>query len=113
MSTDSQGKLITESSIHLLNEWNCSSNIYGMVFDTTASNTGRQFYLCCFFVILTNLPYFTGHKTAACVSFQEALNRPLLWLACRRHVGEVLITHCWDKLNVEPSKSPSIMIFQR
>ena len=62
-------KLISESSLRLLNEWNCSSNIYGMVFDTTALNTGRQLYLHGIFAIPAHLSFFIGHKTAACVSF--------------------------------------------
>lgn len=42
------GEIISESTVSLLEEWNCKQNVKGMVFDTTASNT--------------------GHKTAGCVS---------------------------------------------
>ena len=50
-----------------------------MVFDTTASNT--------------------RHISGACISLQKELDRPLLWFACRRHVGEVMFANCWNSLN--------------
>ena len=55
----------------------------------------------------------SGHLTAACISIQEKLNRPLLWLACRHHMGETILTHVWDLLKVEVSKSPEYEIFKR
>ena len=64
-----------------------------LLFDTTSSNT--------------------GHKTAACISLQKKLDRPLLWLGCRHYVGEIVLKHVWDKLKIEASKSPEITIFQR
>ena len=64
-----------------------------MVFDTTSANT--------------------GHKTASCISIQIVLDRALLWLACRHHIGEVVLTHVWDELKIECSKSPEISIFRR
>ena len=64
-----------------------------MVFDTTSSNTDAQ--------------------TAACVALQNTISKPLLWFACRHHVGEVILGHVWDVLKIEVSKSPEIQIFQR
>lgn len=92
-STEKTGDLISEVSIELIEEWNCAECVAGMVFDTTSSNTG-----C---------------KTAACVALQNRLNRPLLWYACRHHVGEILLTHVWDALKIEVSKSPEILLFKR
>ena len=63
------------------------------MFDTTASNT--------------------GHVTAACVTIQQALQRPLLWSGCRHHVGEVVLTHIFNDLQIETSKSPDISLFLR
>ena len=37
----------------------------------------------------------------------------MLWAACRHHVGEIILTHVWDCLEVEVSKSPEITVFQR
>ena len=92
-SSDKMGKLISESCVSLLKDWKCEETVCGMVFDTTASNTGAQ--------------------TAGCVSIQNVLNRRLLWFACRHHVGEVILTHVWDALNIEISKSPDVSVFQR
>ncbi|RXG59118.1 hypothetical protein Avbf_18357 [Armadillidium vulgare] len=64
-----------------------------MVFDTASSNTGQH--------------------TTACVCLQWELDRPLLWFACRRHVGEVMLSDCWDSLNIEASSGPNISIFTR
>jgi hypothetical protein len=64
-----------------------------MVFDTTASNT--------------------GHLTAGCICIQKRLDRALLWCACRKHVGEIILTHVWDSLKVEVSKSKDVSLFVR
>lgn len=88
-STEKAGSLISEASMILLSV----ENVTGMVFDTTSSKTGSQ--------------------TAACVSLQLTLERPLLWFACRHHVGEIILSHVWDALNIEAAKSPEISIFQR
>ena len=64
-----------------------------MVFDTTASNT--------------------GHVSAACITIQKALQRPLLWSGCRHHVGEVILTHIFNDLKIEASKSPEVSVFLR
>jgi hypothetical protein len=85
--------LISKETSQLLTEWGCTDNIFGMVFDTTSSNT--------------------GHKTAACIAIQRDLDRHLLWFACRHHVGEVILDHVWNALAIEVSKSPEISIFGR
>ena len=92
-SSDKMGKLISESCVSLLEDWKCADTVCGMVFDTTSSNTGAL--------------------TAGCISVQNTLDRRLLWLACRHHVGEVILTHVWDALNVETSKSPDVSVFKR
>ena len=37
----------------------------------------------------------------------------LLWFACRRHVGEVMLSNCWDSLNIEASSGSNIQLFKR
>ena len=64
-----------------------------MAFDTTAANT--------------------GHLTAACISIQIALERPLLWSGCRHHIGVVLLTHVFNTLHVENSRLPEVDLFVR
>ena len=91
--SSSAGEKIAQASLELIKIWDCAKSLRGMVFDTTSSNTGAQ--------------------TAACVSLQNALSKPLLWFACRHHIGEIILTHVWAVLNIETSKSPEISLFQR
>ena len=93
LSTEKAGDLISKATITLLRQWNCRDNVVGMVFDTTSANT--------------------GHKTAGCISIQRDLDKPLLWLACRHHIGEVLLDHVWNQLAVEVSKSPEVTVFTK
>ena len=41
------------------------------------------------------------------------LKKALLWLACRHHMAEVILTHIFKKLKFETSTSPEISLFQR
>ena len=36
-----------------------------------------------------------------------------MWIPCRHHIGEVILTHVWDALEIETSKSPDILLFKR
>ena len=92
-SEEGAGKLIADASYKFLEDWQCSDCIQTMVFDTTCSNT--------------------GHLSAGCIAVQEKLNRPLLWCACRHHIGELLLSHLWNDLKVEISSGPNICIFTR
>ena len=92
-SGEKVGPQIAQQSKKLLQEWECEECVVSMVFDTTASNTGAI--------------------TAACVSIQGELGRPLLWTPCRKHVGEVVVHHLWDALLIEASKSPNVSLFKR
>ena len=56
---------------------------------------------------------FIGHNAGACTMLQSQLNAPLLWFACRHHVGEIILTHVWDALKIEASQSPEITVFKR
>ena len=92
-SNEGAGKLISDATQSFLMDWLCSDCIQTMVFDTTSSNT--------------------GHVTAACISIQEKLDRPLFWCASRHHIGEILLSHLWEDLKLETSKGPKISIFTR
>lgn len=54
-----------------LDEWDLQKQVYGLVFDTTASNTGL-------------------HK-GACIHIEKAVGRELVWIACRHHILEVVL----------------------
>ena len=92
-STDKSGPQLAKVTKDLLDKWGCAGNVVGMVFDTKSSNTGAI--------------------TAGCVSVQSALDKSLLWLACRNHIGEIVLGNVWDSLKIEVSKSPDITIFTR
>ena len=92
-SSELSGDLISAEVIPLVEKWQCKDKIFSMVFDTTASNT--------------------GHLTAGCISIQQKLGKALLWPACRKHVGEIILSQVWHNLGVEVSTSPEFMIFKR
>ena len=87
------GQVIADATCDLLQEWKCTDIVRCMVFDTTSANT--------------------GHVSAACISIQQQLGRQLLWCACRHHIGEIMLTHVWNDLKIEVSKSPEIVIFKK
>lgn len=87
------GEIIAQLTEQLLTSWSCKDSIVNMTFDTTAANT--------------------GHITAACISVQQVCQKPLLWSGCRHHVGEVILSHVFDDLQVEVSKSPDVTLFAR
>ena len=87
------GETIATLTTELLNSWMCQQTIVNMAFDMTASNT--------------------GHVSAACVTLQQQLGRPLLWSGCRHHIGELVLSHVFADLNIEVSKSPDVSLFVR
>ena len=56
---------------------------------------------------------FTGHLSAACITLQQKPQKLLLWLACRKHIGEITLSHMWDALKIETARSPDIELFKR
>jgi hypothetical protein len=87
------GEIISKLTVDLLTEWKCNKNVVNMVFDTTAANT--------------------GHLTAACISIQQKLGRALFWSGCSHHYGEVIISHVFDDLKIETSRSPEVTVFAK
>ena len=67
------GKGVDEFEItkDFLVEWKVKQQLVGMVFDTTASNSGEH--------------------TGACRYLEVWVGHPILWLACHRHVSELHI----------------------
>lgn len=94
LGTDERsGDIIANHTVRLLAYWHCTDSIINMTFDTTSSNTGQV--------------------TGACVTIQKQLGRALLWSACRHHVGEVILSHVFDDLKIEVSRSPDVTLFTR
>lgn len=75
-----------------IKQWNVAENIQAMSFDTTAVNT--------------------GHLNGACLQLERMLGRDLLWLPCRHHVMEIMLSKVFT-LCFGPSCGPDIPIFKR
>ena len=65
------GKDHASVSIELLYKWNIAEQVRGLVFDSTASNTGIT--------------------TGSCTLIEKALGKELVWVACRHHIMEVVL----------------------
>jgi len=65
------GKHQAEARLTTLDEWDIRQQICGLVFDTTASNTGL--------------------KNGACTFFEHLLDREMAWVACRHYVMELVL----------------------
>ena len=68
---DGRGQTQARATAEALADWECESAAIGVCFDTTASNTGRM--------------------KGAIVCLEALLDRPLLHLACRHHVLELVL----------------------
>jgi hypothetical protein len=90
--TAGTGEQQAAAVFQLLKEWKLSEDVVGMCFDTTASNTGRL--------------------KGACVLLEKKLGRSLIYLPCRHHIMEVILTGVFNTL-YEPSSGPNILLFQR
>ena len=88
---DSTGKTEAESVKKSLDDWQLTSYIVSMGFDTTSSNTGV-------------------HK-GACTLLQQLLDRNLLWMACRHHILELVIGDTFTTLFGD-TKSPEVTLFK-
>lgn len=86
------GKKAADAVIHEIKRWNILDEIEGMCFDTTSVNTGK----------------FNG----ACTLIEKYIGRDMLWLACRHHVLEIVLSKVFT-LCFGPSSSPEIPIFKR
>ncbi|KAG0713946.1 hypothetical protein GWK47_015090 [Chionoecetes opilio] len=83
---------MAEAVLKAVSDAGLEACIQGIVFDTTASNTGPN--------------------GGACIKIQEGLGRNLLWFACRHHILEVILgdvfKHCYG-----PSGGPNVPLFVR
>lgn len=87
------GKSQAEAVINLLNEWKITDKVKLMCFDTTASNTGV--------------------RNGACKIIKDKIGHPILGLACRHHIMEVVVSKVF-KLTVEKTTcGPEIALFQK
>ena len=76
----------------LLTDWGVMVQVKGLVFDTTASNTGRE--------------------NGACKFIEEWLKSPIMWLGCRHHIAELHIMNV-VKTVTGTTTDPGVGMFRR
>ncbi|KAG0724224.1 hypothetical protein GWK47_005233 [Chionoecetes opilio] len=92
VSADGTGQAVAGTVLKLVRESSLEGNIIGMAFDTTAANTGMV--------------------QGACIRIERALEKPLVWLACRHHILEVILKDVFEAC-MGPSSGPNIALFKR
>ena len=70
---NSVGAVVGPAVYEVLDGWDVKDSVCGRCFDTTSSNTSQNI--------------------GAVIYLQDLLGIPILWLVCRHHVGEVILTH--------------------
>ena len=88
---DGTGETMAECVYRCIEEFELLDNVEAVVFDTTASNTGK----------------WSGSVTR----FEAKLKRSLLWLASRHHIPESFIKHASTTVR-GPSKGPDDSLFK-
>ncbi|XP_050527117.1 uncharacterized protein LOC126897501 [Daktulosphaira vitifoliae] len=77
---------------NVLSEWGLENKIVGMCCATTSVNT--------------------GFKNGACVMLEHKIGEELLWLPCRHHILEIVLSKVFT-LCFGPSSGPDIPLFKR
>ena len=78
--------------LRALDDWHLKPFVQGLVFDTTASNTGL--------------------KMGACTLLENAMDKELVWISCRHHVFEVMLSSVFSAA-LGTTSGPEIGLFKR
>lgn len=89
---DSTGEGEASRINDILKDWGVNNNVLAMGFDTTSSNTGIN--------------------KGACKILQATLGKQLLWMACRHHVLELLLTAAYNEL-FGATSGPEVALFKK
>ena len=76
-----------------LDDWGCGGRVIGMVYDTTASNTGAG-------------------KGSTVLLQQEYFSRPIFYIECRHHIGELLGKRPWEAI-MKYDNGPEFSIYNK
>lgn len=90
--TAETGENTSAAVYNAMEQWNVTNQVRAMSFDTTASNTGA--------------------KNGSCALLEAKTGRDLLWLACRHHLFEIMLSKIFT-ICFGPSSSPEIPLFKR
>ena len=88
----STGLAQAEASFMAIVDWGADDNIVAFNFDTTASNTGQW--------------------SGAAIRLNQYLNRPILYLACRHHIFDLLAKNTFHQV-VGYDPSPDVAMFKK
>ena len=86
------GEQQANACLQALDEWDVRCQVRGLVFDTTSSNTGIH--------------------SGACTLLERNLNLNLVWIGCRHHVFEVMLSSVFTAA-FGASGGPEVGIFKR
>ncbi|XP_071580212.1 uncharacterized protein [Temnothorax nylanderi] len=86
------GKQQASAVCETLAEWGFQNYVKALVFDTTATNTGR----------------FNG----ACVLIENFLEKDLLYLPCRHHIYEIILRSVFEE-KMGKTTGPNVLIFKK
>jgi len=86
------GKEQAEACLATMDQWSVRQNVVGLVFDTTASNT--------------------GFKNGACTFIEQSLGHEVVWVACRHHILELVFASIFHAL-FGPTGGPDVSLFKR
>ena len=86
------GKHQAEACLATLDECGIRQQVCGLVFDTTASNTGL--------------------KNGACTFIEQSLGRELVWVACHHYVTELVLASVSRALS-GPTGGPDVALFKQ
>ena len=86
------GEQQANACLNTLDEWELRSQVGGLVFDTTSSNTGLH--------------------SGPCTILERILERNLVWIGCRHHVFEVMLASVFTAA-FGTSGGPEVGLFNR
>ena len=87
------GETQKNTIIKLLHQFDIFDKLQGCIFDTTSVNT--------------------SNKKGVCIRLAAELDRPLLLLACRHHIYERYIIHCWNIYPSSKTNGPDNPLFEK
>ena len=85
------GKSTSNAVSAMLDSWKCTQFVVGMYFDTSSN---------------------TGWKNGAATLLELSIGRKLLWLSCRHHINEILLSDIFC-VCFGPSSGPDISMFKK
>ena len=91
--TKGTGAAMAEATVSALKDWNLKEKIVGMCFETTSSNTGIH--------------------TGACTLIEKQLHKNLMYLACRHHMHEIIVSDVFKCCFVPTSGGPDVLLLKR